>query len=108
MLSTGRRTGRAELDEHAEGVYYTEIEVNLDAKSRDKDALITAIRNKLSILPGVAVNIGQPISHRLEHMQSGVRAQIAVKLFGPDLPVLRQKAAELETIMKTVSGMVDV
>ncbi|OFV98061.1 MAG: multidrug transporter AcrB [Acidobacteria bacterium RIFCSPLOWO2_02_FULL_61_28] len=108
VLSTGRRTGRAELDEHAEGVYYTEIEVNLDSRARDKDALIAEIRNKLSILPGVAVNIGQPISHRLEHMQSGVRAQIAVKLFGPDLPALRQKAAELEAIMKTVPGMVDV
>ena len=108
VLSTGRRTGRAELDEHAEGVYYTEIEVNLDHQARDKDAIIAEMRNKLSILPGVAVNIGQPISHRLEHMQSGVRAQIAIKLFGPDLPVLRQKASELESVMKTVPGMVDV
>jgi CzcA family heavy metal efflux pump len=111
VRSTGRRTGRAELDEHAEGVYYTEIEVNLDpgaGGAAAKDAIIAAIRDKLSILPGVAVNIGQPISHRLEHMQSGVRAQIAVKLFGPDLAVLREKAAELESVMKTVPGMVDV
>ena len=108
VRSTGRRTGRAELDEHAEGVYYTEIEVNLDPDAGDKDAIITQVRDKLSILPGVAVNIGQPISHRLEHMQSGVRAQIAVKLFGPELPVLREKAAELESVMKTVPGMVDV
>ncbi|MBI4464498.1 MAG: efflux RND transporter permease subunit [Acidobacteria bacterium] len=108
VLSTGRRTGRAELDEHAEGVYYTEIEVNLDHAQRDKDAIIAEIRNKLSILPGVAVNIGQPISHRLEHMQSGVRAQIAVKVFGPELEMIRQKAEEIESVMKTVSGMVDV
>ncbi|MBI4443364.1 MAG: efflux RND transporter permease subunit, partial [Acidobacteria bacterium] len=108
VLSTGRRTGRAELDEHAEGVYYTEIEVNLDHTRTDKDTIIADMRNKLSILPGVAVNIGQPISHRLEHMQSGVRAQIAVKLFGPELDVLRQKADEIESVMKTVPGMVDV
>ncbi|MBI4442420.1 MAG: efflux RND transporter permease subunit, partial [Acidobacteria bacterium] len=108
VLSTGRRTGRAELDEHAEGVHYTEIEVNLDVSQRDKDAIIADIRNKLSILPGMALNIGQPISHRLEHMQSGVRAQIAVKLFGPDLEVLRQKASVIESVMKGVSGMVDV
>ena len=108
IRSTGRRTGRAELDEHAEGVYYTEIEVNLNPEAGDKDAIIHEIRNKLAILPGVAVNIGQPISHRLEHMQSGVRAQIAVKLYGSDLAVLRQKAVELESVMKTVPGMVDV
>ncbi len=108
VRSTGRRTGRAELDEHAEGVYYTEIEVNLDPGVADKDALIAQVRDQLAILPGIAVNIGQPISHRLEHMQSGVRAQIAVKLFGPDLPVLRERAAELESVMKTVPGMVDV
>jgi len=108
VRSTGRRTGRAELDEHAEGVYYTEIEVNLDPAITDKDALIAQVRDQLAILPGIAVNIGQPISHRLEHMQSGVRAQIAVKLFGPDLPVLRERAAELESVMKTVPGMVDV
>ena len=107
VISTGRRTGRAELDEHAEGVYYTEIEVNLK-HVRDKDDIVADIRKELSILPGVAVNIGQPISHRLEHMQSGINAQIALKLFGPDLPTLREKAAEIEQVTKTVPGMVDV
>jgi CzcA family heavy metal efflux pump len=108
VISTGRRTGRAELDEHAEGVYYTEIEVNLNHRQRDKDAIVADIRQELSILPGVAVNIGQPISHRLEHMQSGINAQLALKLFGPDLAILRQKAAELEDVVKSVPGLVDV
>ena len=108
VKSTGRRTGRAELDEHAEGVHSTEIEVDLRRSDRSKEEIIADIRNRLSILPGVAVNIGQPISHRLDHMQSGVRAQIAVKVFGPDLNILRQKAREIESVMKTVPGMVDV
>jgi CzcA family heavy metal efflux pump len=108
VRSTGRRTGRAELDEHAEGVYYTEIEVNLDTSARSKEAIQADIRDQLAILPGVRVNIGQPISHRLDHMQSGVQAQVAIKIFGNDLAVLRQKAAETANVMKTVPGMVDV
>ncbi len=108
VVSTGRRTGRAELDEHAEGVYYTEIEVNLDHQNGDKERIISEVRSQLSILPGVDINIGQPISHRLDHMQSGVRSQIAIKIFGNELPQLRAKAAEIESIMKTVPGMVDV
>ncbi len=108
VISTGRRTGRAELDEHAEGVHSTEIEVDLRRSGRSKEEILADIRNRLSILPGAAINIGQPISHRLDHMQSGVRAQIAVKVFGPDLPLLREKAGEIESVMKTVPGMVDV
>ncbi|MCZ6489624.1 MAG: efflux RND transporter permease subunit, partial [Acidobacteria bacterium] len=108
VISTGRRTGRAELDEHAEGVHSTEIEVDLRRDGRGKEEILADIRNRLSILPGAAINIGQPISHRLDHMQSGVRAQIAVKVFGPDLPLLREKASEIESVMKTIPGMVDV
>ena len=108
VISTGRRTGRAELDEHAEGVHYTEIEVDLRRSGRSKEEVLADIRNRLAILPGAAINIGQPISHRLDHMQSGVRAQIAIKVFGPDLPLLREKAGEIESVMKTVPGMVDV
>ena len=107
VRSTGRRTGRAELDEHAEGVYYSEIEVSLIPDRREKDAIMADIRNQLSILPGARVTVGQPISHRLDHMQSGVQAQIAIKIFGTDLAVLREKAAAVQNIMKTVPGMVD-
>src|SRR5262249_11728746 len=93
---TGRRTGRAELDDHAEGVHYTEIEVELGASKRPKNEVLRDIRRRLEQIPGIVVNVGQPISHRIDHLMSGVRAQIAIKLFGPDLAVLRRKAAEVE------------
>lgn len=108
VISTGRRTGRAELDEHAEGVHYTEIDVDLKESERTREELLADIREKLTIIPGVNVNVGQPISHRLDHLQSGVRAQIAVKLFGDDLTVLRSKAEELRNVMQTVEGATDV
>lgn len=108
VVSTGRRTGRAELDEHAEGVHYTEIDVDLKESDRSRDEILTAIREKLALIPGVSVNVGQPISHRLDHLQSGVRAQIAVKLFGDDLSVLRSKAEEIRNVMAGVEGATDV
>jgi len=108
VISTGRRTGRAELDEHAEGVHYTEIDVDLKESDRTREELLADIREKLAVVPGVSVNVGQPISHRLDHLQSGVRAQIAVKLFGDDLGVLRSKAEEIRNVMQTVEGATDV
>ncbi|HEX8464181.1 MAG TPA: efflux RND transporter permease subunit, partial [Abditibacterium sp.] len=108
VISTGRRTGRAELDEHAEGVHYTEIDVDLKESERERTVILADIREKLAVVPGVSVNVGQPISHRLDHLQSGVRAQIAVKLFGDDLSVLRSKAEELRNVMQTVEGATDV
>ncbi|HMQ04369.1 MAG TPA: efflux RND transporter permease subunit [Pyrinomonadaceae bacterium] len=108
VVSTGRRTGRAELDEHAEGVHYTEIDVDLKESDRSRDEILADIRKQLSVVPGVSVNVGQPISHRLDHLQSGVRAQIAVKLFGDDLSVLRSKAEEIRNVMATVEGAADV
>jgi len=108
VISTGRRTGRAELDEHAEGVHYTEIDVDLKESDRSREEILADVREKLAIVPGVSVNIGQPISHRLDHLQSGVRAQIAVKLFGDDLSVLRSKAEEIRNAMQTVEGATDV
>ncbi|HRJ68650.1 MAG TPA: efflux RND transporter permease subunit [Beijerinckiaceae bacterium] len=103
----GRRTGRAELDEHAEGVHSSEIEVALKPGGRAKDAIIADIRSQLAILP-VATNVGQPISHRLDHMLSGVRAQIALKIYGEDLDTLRALAEEFRGKFAAVPGIVDL
>jgi len=132
--SIARRTGRAEGDEHAEGVYSSEIDVRLREEDRPKPGRLAAV---LRVLPGlhswgvekpvraradvradiearlralalVKVNIGQPISHRLDHVLSGVRAQVAVKVFGPDLGTLRAKAQEVQSQLAGVRGVVDL
>ncbi len=103
----GRRTGRAELDEHAEGVHVNEIEVSLKPDNRGKAAIAGEIRAKLSVLP-VAVNVGQPISHRIDHMLSGVRAEIVVKLFGDDLDTLRRTAESLRASIAGIPGITDL
>ena len=108
VVSTGRRTGRAELDEHAEGVHYTEIDVDLKKDGRGREEILNDIREKLAVIPGVTANVGQPISHRIDHLQSGVTANIAVKLFGDDLPTLRSKAEEIRNVMASVEGAADV
>ena len=107
VVSTGRRTGRAELDEHAEGVHYSEIDVTLE-EGRPKEEIEAEIREKLDQIPNVVVNVGQPISHRIDHLLSGTFAQIAVKIFGEDLTVLRSLAEEVEQIMDGVGGVADL
>jgi CzcA family heavy metal efflux pump len=108
VVTVARRTGRAELDEHAEGTHSSEIDVDLKESDRDREEVIQSIRERMDLFPGIVINIGQPISHRLDHLLSGVRAQIAVKLFGNDLTILRQKAEEVRRTMATVAGAVDV
>ena len=107
VRAIGRRTGRAELDEHAEGVHYSEIDVDLEPSSRSRDEIMADIRNRLAVLPA-SVNVGQPISHRLDHLLSGVRAEIALKIYGEDLDTLRIVAEGLRARLEDVPGLVDL
>lgn len=108
VVSTTRRTGRAELDEHAAGVNTSELEVVTKEGDRPHAEMIEEIRQNLARIPGVTIEVGQPISHRIDHLLSGTRAQIAIKLFGPDLATLRSKAEEIRAAMATVPGIVDL
>ena len=104
----GRRTGRAEMDEHAEGVNYSEIDVGLKDSARGRAAATEELREKLIKIPGVFVAFGQPISHRLDHLSSGVRAALAVKVYGADLGELRRLAAQVEGTLSQIPGVVDL
>lgn len=106
--STIRRTGRAEMDEHAEGVHWSEIDVDFKEGGRPRPVVLHDIRERIEKAGDVYVNIGQPISHRLDHLLSGVRAQLAVKVFGPDLSELRRLGAQVEGVLKDVPGVVDL
>ncbi|HEX2840882.1 efflux RND transporter permease subunit [Hyphomicrobium sp.] len=105
--SVGRRTGRAELDEHAEGVHTSELDVDLRRSERRREAVLADIRSRLSVLPA-SITVGQPIAHRLDHMLSGVRAQIALKIYGEDYDTLRSLAADLEARLRRIPGIVDL
>lgn len=134
VLSISRRTGRAELDEHAEGVNSSEIDVRVqeyrrqktgwgaallrlipiahlwgfETTGRPREQVLADIRDRITTIPGIKANIGQPISHRLDHIMSGVRAQIAVKVFGNDLRELRNASQDVYTAMSQVPGVVDL
>lgn len=134
VQSVSRRTGRAELDEHAEGVNSSEIDVRVQEHEqpkkgifatvlrlipiahlwgyerigRSREAVLGDIRDRITMIPGIKVNVGQPISHRLDHIMSGVRAQIAVKVFGSDLRELRSASQDVYSVMSQVPGVVDL
>ena len=110
VVHVGRRSGRAELDEHAEGVHVSELDVGLKPATeltRPMDDILADIRSRLVNLPA-AIAIGQPISHRIDHMLSGVRAQIAVKIFGDDLDTLRAQADLLRGKLAAIPGLADL
>ncbi|OWW21830.1 efflux RND transporter permease subunit [Noviherbaspirillum denitrificans] len=107
VTKVGRRTGRAELDEHAEGVHSAEIDVDVKRSERNREQIMADLREKMGVIPA-AISIGQPISHRLDHLLSGVRAQIAIKIFGDDLDTLRGLAEGLRGKLASVPGLVDL
>jgi len=107
VVSTSRRTGRAEKDEHVQGVNASEMEVVL-RPGRPKPELLAEMRRAVATIPGVSVSFGQPISHRIDHMISGSKTNLAVKVFGPDLAVLRGLSAAAEKLLRGVPGIVDL
>jgi len=110
VVSTSRRTGRAEKDEHVQGVNASEMEVVLRPleDGRSKEDLVEEMRRAVSSIPGTAVSFGQPISHRIDHMISGSKTNLAVKIFGPDLAVLRSVASRVEQVLSGIPGVVDL
>ena len=103
-----RRTGRAELDEHAQGVHASELDVPFVLDGKSKDQFFAEVREKLSGVPGMNITLGQPISHRIDHMLSGTRSNVAVKLFGPELSELFRLGKAIEAELSAIPGMVDV
>lgn len=103
-----RRTGRAELDEHAQGVNAAEIDVPFKIKGKSKEQFFEEVRTKLSVVPGVNITLGQPIAHRIDHMLSGTRANIAIKIFGDDLQRLFELGKSIENNINAIQGIADV
>jgi CzcA family heavy metal efflux pump len=105
---TTRRTGRAELDEHAQGVNSSEIDAPFTLKERSREEFMVEVREKLSGISGVNITIGQPIGHRIDHMLSGTRANIAIKIFGDDLNKLFSLSNQIKNEIQDIEGLVDI
>lgn len=108
VQTTARRTGRAPGDPHAQEVFASEIEASLAADGRDRDELLGALREAVGTVPGVQAIFGQPIGHRIDHILSGARANIAIKIFAPDSDTLQRLSTEVEGAVSTIEGAVDV
>ncbi|WP_439183297.1 efflux RND transporter permease subunit [Carboxylicivirga taeanensis] len=108
VTSTARRTGRGELDEHSQTTNSAEIDVNFVVGERGQEAFMADVRHKLANIPGVATTVGQPLGHRIDHMLSGTRANIAIKIFGQDLNQLFVLGNQLKAAISHVDGLVDV
>lgn len=108
VWSTARRTGRGELDEHSQTTNSAEIDVNFELNGRSQQEFMVEVREKLSGIPGIAFTVGQPLGHRIDHMLSGTRANIAIKLFGNDLNRLFVTGNEIKNAITDIEGLVDV
>lgn len=108
IKTTARKTGRAELDEHSLEINMSEIEAPYTLSGRSREEMVADLRHKLSHLPGTNIEIGQPISHRIDAMLSGTEAQVAIKVFGEDLDALRRIARDIKDHISDVDGIVDV
>ncbi len=108
VSSTSRRTGRGELDEHSQATNSAEIDVNFSLGGRSKDEFMADVRATLASIPGIAATVGQPLGHRIDHMLSGTRANIAIKLFGTDLSRMQAIGTDIRAAVGHIDGLVDV
>ena len=106
--STARRTGRGELDEHSQTSNGAEIDVNFTLGERSKAEFLAEVRARLATIPGVVTSVGQPLEHRIDHMVSGTQADLAIKIFGPDLSTLFRKGTDIKELLKAFPEVVDV
>ena len=108
VKSTARRTGRGELDEHSQTTNSAEIDVNFELKDRKREEFLSDVRAKISGIPGIAATVGQPLGHRIDHMISGTRASIAIKLFGSDISKMYMLGNQIKSAIVDIKGLVDV
>lgn len=108
VSTTSRRTGRGELDEHSQTTNSAEVDVNFELKDRERDVFMAEVRAKLAGIPGIAATVGQPLGHRIDHMLSGTRANIAIKLFGTDLNKMFMIGNQIQNTIIDIPGLVDV
>ena len=108
VTTTSRRTGRGELDEHSQATNGAEIDVNFNLSDRSKEEFMADVRGRLASIPGIAVSVGQPLGHRIDHMVSGTQATIAIKVFGTDLSQLYLIGNRIKSAVSDIEGLVDI